>query len=236
MLSPAERRAVAAQPMGYAELKHHSRQDCPAQGRDSYVPPPGDPAPCHLNEKTCTSFYNSTGMGRSINITYDWKHFMYEDYDRWLYNRQAPRHPSSARFSLAPCLCAKGAAEWVNAHRCSQMEPVSRQRNTMRTSRQAADTTHRLCPAFIAGVHGCRWTQEKSGPTYLFVSPGLHDCYHQPDQYEHHARRLRHLVEHLSMLQQTVVRTLWLRPLCNHWLVGCQGFSGWGLQMPMVQV
>ena len=50
-----------------------------------------------------------------------------------------------------------------------------------------------------------RWTKEKGGPTLLFVSPGLHDCYHEPDQYEHHARNLRHLVEHLMTLDQTVV-------------------------------
>jgi len=72
--------------MGYAELKHHSRQDCPDQLRDPYVPPPYDKTPCYLNEKTCTSFYNETAMGKAINITYDWKHLMYEDYDRWLYN------------------------------------------------------------------------------------------------------------------------------------------------------
>ncbi len=80
---------VRLQPMGYAELKHHSRLDCPDQMRDSYVPPPYDKTPCYLNEKTCTSFYNNTGMGQAINITYDWKHLMYEDYDRWLYNRSA---------------------------------------------------------------------------------------------------------------------------------------------------
>ena len=77
---------LAVQPMGYAELKHHSRQDCPDQPRDPYVPPPYDKTPCYLNEKTCTSFYNDTSMGKAINITYDWKHLMYEDYDRWLYN------------------------------------------------------------------------------------------------------------------------------------------------------
>ena len=37
------------------------------------------------------------------------------------------------------------------------------------------------------------------------MSPGLHDCYHDPDQFEHHARNLRHLVEHLARLPQTVV-------------------------------
>lgn len=55
--------------------------------RDSYVPPPWDWTPCYLNEKTCHSHYNDTGMGHNIDITYDWKHFMYEDYDRALYNR-----------------------------------------------------------------------------------------------------------------------------------------------------
>ena len=39
----------------------------------------------------------------------------------------------------------------------------------------------------------------------MFVSPGLHDCFHDPDQYEYHARQLRHLVEHLAMLQLTVI-------------------------------
>ena len=85
---------MPSQPMGYAELKHHSRLDCPDQPRDSYVPPPYDKTPCYLNEKTCTSFYNDTGMGQAINITYDWKHLMYEDYDRWLYNRSAASFPS----------------------------------------------------------------------------------------------------------------------------------------------
>lgn len=124
--------------MGYAELKHHSRQECPEQGRDSYVPPPGDPAPCYLNEKTCTSFYNSTGMGRSINITYDWKHFMYEDYDRWLYNRQGPTTFSTARFSRALCCGAKVCRSI--AHRCLQTTPISRQRKEMHICWQAADT------------------------------------------------------------------------------------------------
>ena len=178
--SPAERRAVAAQPMGYAELKHHSRQDCPDQGRDSYVPPPGDPAPCYLNEKTCTSFYNSTGMGRSINITYDWKHFMYEDYDRWLYSRQAPRH-SARRDSSWP-------------HACEQGWPLRGWRHTSArrwnaSAGSAMQCTHlgrQQTPCIVCGLLSsldCRWSQEKSGPTYLFVSPGLHDCYHQPDQY-----------------------------------------------------
>jgi hypothetical protein len=76
-----------AQAPGYAELKHHSRLECPEQVRDSYVPPPWDPTPCYLNEKTCHSHYNDTGMGHNIEITYDWKHLAYEDYDRWLYNK-----------------------------------------------------------------------------------------------------------------------------------------------------
>lgn len=72
----------------------------------------------------------------------------------------------------------------------------------------------------MAGLRGCRWMTEKSGPTFLFVSPGLHDCYHQPDEYEHHARAVRHLVEHLSMLRQTVVCPLSLQSLCKAWSVG----------------
>ena len=104
--------------MGYAELKHHSRQECPAQGRDSYVPPPGDLAPCYLNEKTCTSFYNSTGMGRNINITYDWKHFMYEDYDRWLYNRRAPQL-SALQASAGPCAAVQRCAAALHIGACS---------------------------------------------------------------------------------------------------------------------
>ena len=76
----------AVQAMGYAELKHHSRHECPDQPRNPYVPPPYDGTPCYLNEKTCSTFYNDTGMGKAINITYDWKHLIYEDYDRWLYN------------------------------------------------------------------------------------------------------------------------------------------------------
>ena len=77
----------AMQPIGYAELKHQSRQLCPHQPRDPYVPPPYDQTACYYNEITCTNLYNDTGMGQAIKVTYDWKHLIYEDYDRWLYNR-----------------------------------------------------------------------------------------------------------------------------------------------------
>ena len=89
---------------------------------------------------------------------------------------------------------------------------------------------HRPCHAFMAELHGCRWINEKSGPTFLFMSPGLHDCYHQPDEYEHHARALRHLVQHLSMLRQTVVRTVSLQPLCKGWSIGSPAF--WSCRCP----
>lgn len=39
----------------------------------------------------------------------------------------------------------------------------------------------------------------------LVVSPGLHDCYHEPEALEHHARQLWLLAHHLSLLEQTVV-------------------------------
>jgi len=77
---------LAVQPMEYAEFLHQLRQDCPDQPRNSYVPPSYDDTPCYFNGKTCTSFYIETSMGKAINITYDWKYLMYEDYDRWLYN------------------------------------------------------------------------------------------------------------------------------------------------------
>ena len=49
-------------------------------------------------------------MGRNVTLTYDWKHFMYEDYDRALFNS---------------------------------------------------------------------WEKE-GGPDFLVLSPGAHDCYHDP--------------------------------------------------------
>ena len=110
------------------------------------------------------------------------------------------------------------------------MTPISRQHKALHTSWQAADTMHPSCRAFMAGLSGCRWIDEKSGPTFLFVSPGLHDCYHQPDEYEHHARALRHLVEHLSILQQTVVCTLLLLSPCKGWSDGSPAF--WSLRCP----
>lgn len=75
------------QALGYEELKHHSRQNCVKQLRNTYVPPPWDPTACYANEIMCHSHYSNTGMGSNITITYNWKHFIYEDYDRALYNR-----------------------------------------------------------------------------------------------------------------------------------------------------
>ena len=37
------------------------------------------------------------------------------------------------------------------------------------------------------------------------MSPGIHDCYHDPNGTEHHALQLDHLAEHLSRLDLTVV-------------------------------
>lgn len=70
------------------EPLHHSQHDCSDQeGRHlGYQPSPFDPTPCNLNEKTCTKRFAQTSMGSNVTLTYDWKHFMYEDYDRALFN------------------------------------------------------------------------------------------------------------------------------------------------------
>ena len=53
---------------------------------------------------------------------------------------------------------------------------------------------------------GDRWQTEGNGPQFLFVSPGIHDCYHEPEEYEHHTRELARLARHLaSLTHQTVV-------------------------------
>lgn len=66
---------------------HHSQHDCVSQGRRvGYQPPPYDSTPCHLNEKSCSTHYASTEFGTNITITYSWKHLMYEDFDRGLFN------------------------------------------------------------------------------------------------------------------------------------------------------
>ena len=69
------------------EPLHHSQHDCsPQEGRRlGYQPPPFDQTPCYLNEKTCTKHYAHTSWGSNITITFDWKHMMYEDYDRALF-------------------------------------------------------------------------------------------------------------------------------------------------------
>lgn len=93
--------------MSYTELKHHSRQDCPDQPREPYMPPPWDGTPCYLNEKTCQTHYEDSGMGDNVTLTYDWKHFIYEDYDRYLYNRKcALRGPCD----MLPCACTARSA------------------------------------------------------------------------------------------------------------------------------
>lgn len=72
---------------------------------------------------------------------------------------------------------------------------------------EALDGAFKQMPSKNVSGWACRarWTSVKDGPDYLFVSPGLHDCYHEPDQYEHHARELGRLIEHLAALPQTVV-------------------------------
>jgi hypothetical protein len=50
----------------------------------------------------------------------------------------------------------------------------------------------------------CRWDQG-GGPDYYIISPGLHDCYHEPLAVEHHVLQLRKLAEHLKALKQKVI-------------------------------
>ena len=71
-----------------AEPLHHSQHSCSSQPgrRLGYQPPPDDATPCNLNEKTCTKHFAHTSMGSNVTVTYGWKHFMYEDQDRALFN------------------------------------------------------------------------------------------------------------------------------------------------------
>lgn len=94
---------------------HHSQHDCVNQSRRlGYIPPPHDRTPCFLNEHSCSRRFARTAMGANVTLTYDWKHLMYEDYDRALFN------------------------SWAGE----------------------------------AGV---------AGPDYVVVSPGAHDCFHEPE-------------------------------------------------------
>ena len=82
------------------------------QGRKvGYQPPPFDQTPCHLNQKNCTKVFSDSALGSNITLTYAWKHLIYEDFDRTLFQ------------------------EWEN---------------------------------------------NQTRPDYLFLSPGGHDCYHEP--------------------------------------------------------
>lgn len=62
---------------------------CPAQeGRQPYLPPSWDNTACHLNERTCT--HKLQFEDSEISWTVDWKHFIYEDYDEWLFLHNLP--------------------------------------------------------------------------------------------------------------------------------------------------
>ncbi|CAK0784612.1 hypothetical protein CVIRNUC_007816 [Coccomyxa viridis] len=119
------------------EPLHHSQHSCSSQPerRLGYQPPPDDATPCNLNEKTCTKHFARTSMGSNVTVTYDWKHFMYEDHDRALFD------------------------SW----------------------------------------------QQKGGPHYVVVSPGGHDCYHNPEDYEYHSVEAVRLAKHLHMLPAIVI-------------------------------
>ena len=79
-------------------------RNCAHQNRTAYVPAPKDPNPCFKNERTCHQKFGSrTYLGENITITLDWKHFMYEDYDRTLlYEFEEKRSPDL--FIISPGL------------------------------------------------------------------------------------------------------------------------------------
>ena len=74
--------------------------------RALHAPPLGRHALLPERE-TCQTHYEDSGMGDNVTLTYDWKHFIYEDYDRYLYNRKcALRGPCD----MLPCACTARSA------------------------------------------------------------------------------------------------------------------------------
>ena len=77
------------QPYGsVGEPPHHTQHNCTSQEDRplGYQPPPYDQTPCYLNEKTCSRHFGQTSVGNNVTVTFAWKHLMYEDYDRHLFD------------------------------------------------------------------------------------------------------------------------------------------------------
>jgi hypothetical protein len=58
-----------------------------SQGRRiGYQPPPSDDTPCNLDELACRRHIAESRYGANLTVSYAWKHFMYEDYERGMFN------------------------------------------------------------------------------------------------------------------------------------------------------
>lgn len=102
--------------------KEWSRQYCNRQAphrlhhpRDGHFPEEGWAGPCGSNEITC----HVSGFGEGGLLSYDWKHFTYEDYDEYLWGNEGPfikgfsgegnRRPDvlTVQFGLHTCVHAR---------------------------------------------------------------------------------------------------------------------------------
>lgn len=77
---------------------------------------------CGNNEVTC----HLSGFGAEGRITFDWKHFTYEDYDQWLFSTDGPWKANSTKGSFPDILVVH-----LGLHTCVHSWTQSSQNFTM---------------------------------------------------------------------------------------------------------
>jgi hypothetical protein len=156
--------------------KQYSRQFCQPQDHRKHHPPNGFfpeegwQGSCGLNEVSC----HLQGFGRNGKITYDWKHFPFEDYDSWFFGDNGPWKKG---FMETPAVnTGEGEGNLHAHHRRLQHHHLQQSiRNTPYQPRHPEVRKSNRRPSLLVvqfGLHTCSHTHEKflkNGPNEAVV-------------------------------------------------------------------
>ncbi|GAQ85033.1 hypothetical protein KFL_002180080 [Klebsormidium nitens] len=76
--------------LSFEESKSKFRSSSPQEGRKPYTPLPHDDTPCWINEHVEHEDLLLPHSGQAVNLTYGWKHFLFEEYDVTFLQTQLP--------------------------------------------------------------------------------------------------------------------------------------------------
>lgn len=156
---------------------------------------------CGNNELTC----HIMGFGREGILTFDWKHFPYEDYDDWLWGDTGPFGSRPEGINITSTVGHEAYANRSTNHKDHRRRLVAKtmRKNDNDDEEDVAAMRRRL----VAGENAHRAGRR---PDVLTIQTGLHTCvhakYHHRDATNH--TQIQRYIDDLPRLMDTIKATV----------------------------